>query len=169
MGTTYYYERDTKAGMLAYLTHATRLKPYTLLDQATVGNNLWMLVQHPDGHKIIALELLSYARADSCWGHKSLDEGMGPNACDCPLRILDAAEPNPSGYAAEWRERVRAWHVADAAARTRRKSLAPGVTITLYGDTYILGRNLGRRGWYATRKDGVEFRIKANQMKDATL
>ena len=168
MGTTYYYELHTKAQAVAYLTDAARLKPYTLLDHACPGNNLWMLVQHPDGHKIIALELLSYSRADNCWGHKSLDESMGPNAADCPLRLLDAASPAPSAYAQDWRVRVRQWHAADAAARTRRKSLAPGVTITLYGMDYRLDKNIGRKGWQATRvTDGMPFRIKATQIKDA--
>lgn len=168
MGTTYCYELHTKAQAVAYLTDEQRLRPYALLDKATVGNHLWLLVEHNETkERIIALELLSYSRADNCWGHKSLDESMGPNACDCPLRFLDLVPEPPSNY--DWRGRVHAYHEHDKVMREQRKRMTEGATITLYGDTYILGRNLGRRGWNATRADGADFRIKANQMKDATL
>lgn len=59
------------------------------------------------------------------WGYKDMAESMGPCEVDCPLAVLEAADPAESLYtgdslewAAGWRARVRAFHAARAAAST---------------------------------------------------
>lgn len=167
MGWSYHYNADTKAKIVAYLLGERLGERYTVLDKATVGNHLWTVTEDKtNGDKFIHVDLLSYSRTDACWGYKTISESAGPSACDCPLRFLDLVPEPERNYG--WREHVRAYHEADAAARARRKALAPGVTVTLYGMDYRLDKNIGRKGWHATRvTDGMPFRIKANQMKDA--
>ena len=57
-------------------------------------------------------------RRDS-WGYKDLDESVGPVDVGCPMRFLELVPLPPGGdqgYAAAWRERVRAEH-----AKLRRR------------------------------------------------
>ena len=69
------------------------------------GRHLWMLLQPKEGPSFICLfKLSSY---DGDWGYKPIDESMGPVYHDCPLSLLDQADPPTSEYATEWRTRVR--------------------------------------------------------------
>lgn len=95
------------------------------LARTVKGNHLWMVMQHPGRPPFIALALLGYGKRDG-WGYKDMDESMGPNETDVPLKFLDMAPPNdPYG----WREKVRA-HYAHASAKSALvKRLAPGVRV----------------------------------------
>jgi hypothetical protein len=78
-----------------------------------VGNSLWTVrettITPPGGeaktHKWIGLSLLepdSYG-----WGHKEMDEAMGPYDWTCPVEFLDMV-PQPEGeFVAKWREAIR--------------------------------------------------------------
>jgi hypothetical protein len=79
-----------------------------------VGDHLWAVKEAQNGERYVALFLLE--RDHGHWGYKDLDESMGPNAVDCPLRFLELATAKPTGYAAAWRERVREFHQGKEAA-----------------------------------------------------
>lgn len=63
----------------------------------------------------ISCDLLRYER-DAGWGHKDMDESMGPFHYSCPLKYLDLVPIDQHGGNADWREQVRSYH-----ARQRQK------------------------------------------------
>lgn len=82
-----------------------------------IGNNLWVvwhsLVHGPGGEIAVDgnwISLYLLERSSFGWGYKPIDESMGPYELNCPVRFFDLA-PLPEGpYAAEWRDKVRAFH-----------------------------------------------------------
>ena len=74
----------------------------------------WQAIRTPAGAVVICCALLKCDGGE--WGYKLMDESMGPNYYDCPLRLLDmASDPMPGTYAADWRAKVRAHHIGRAA------------------------------------------------------
>ena len=59
------------------------------------------------------------------WGYKDMDETMGPNEAQAPLKLLDLLSPTTSEWALKWRQKCR-----DNAALTSRP-LKPGDVIRL--------------------------------------
>jgi hypothetical protein len=75
------------------------------------------LVPDPDGAVryigVILTKRDSQSRDGYDFGYKDIDESMGPNKCDCPLRILRSAspyKPDAKGYGPQWREKCFAHH-----------------------------------------------------------
>ena len=66
----------------------------------------WYLAENK-GHRFVALAICE--RENNEWAIKVLDESSGPCNVDCPLSFLDGL-PEPVGYAAQWRQRVRDFH-----------------------------------------------------------
>ena len=67
----------------------------------------------PNGEREVwaAVFLLNYvprAKDGFTFGYKDMDETVGPNADNCPARILDLLTPTESQYANDWRNRCRA-------------------------------------------------------------
>lgn len=57
--------------------------------------------------RIIICDLLSYNRKMGCWGHKPMDESMGPYYYSCPQKYLDMTPRNINPCFNElWREVV---------------------------------------------------------------
>lgn len=92
-------------------------------------------------HIFVAL-INSYMESGARWfGYKDMDEFCGPCEVDCPLSVLDAADPlgdDPTvwgyktaaeggfKYATDWRAAVRKYWADKAAARTAAKGLKYG-------------------------------------------
>ena len=62
---------------------------------------------------------------DGGWGYKDMDETMGPNVAEAPLKLIDLLSPTTSEWARAWRQRCR-----DNAVRASRP-LKPGDVIRL--------------------------------------
>ena len=75
------------------------------------------------GYTFAAVFLTS--RENGEWGYKSMDETMGPNAADAPLKLIDLLSPTTNEGARAWRQRCR-----DNAALASR-SLKAGDVIRL--------------------------------------
>jgi hypothetical protein len=163
MGWTFNTRRQNKAEFVAEMRAAKLTPGYAILRDALVGNNLWQLVQHPQGFKYVSL--IRMEQDAGCWGYKGLDETVGPNYYDCPLSLLDAADEPRSDWAKTFREKVREYHAANKA----RATLTAGARVQYGGHTYRLVDNLGRKGWKVERADGAVFRMPCTQIKDATL
>lgn len=82
------------------------------------SGTLWAVFEHRDwtGNQerwicAFAMDCKGNVR-DLGWGYKPVEESMGPYQLSCPLGYLDLAQPMPvfSGYAPEWRDRVREHH-----------------------------------------------------------
>lgn len=59
------------------------------------------------------------------WGYKDMDETMGPNEAQAPLKLLDLLSPTTSEWALKWRQKCR----DNAALKCRH--LKPGDVIRL--------------------------------------
>lgn len=121
---------------------------YSVRKHSLRGNHLWMIVDTPD-YAFIGLALLQSGHPDPGYGHKILDESMGPSALDCPVSWLDEVPVPPHGtYAAGWREEVRANH----ARQNQKKAMAPGQVWRIAGNCTHAGEpchlvRKARRGW----------------------
>jgi hypothetical protein len=136
----------------------------TVLAHRAIGNRLWFLAQTRAGEHA-GRKCIDCRNGEAAI--KSMDETCGPCYYDCPLAFLAQADAPVGPYAGAWREAVRAFHANRIA---RRAAIRQGVRIS-YGDhTYVLRHCLGRRGWDVVREsDGVCFRMKARQVRDATV
>jgi len=144
----------------------------TTLKSCWVGNNLWAVQEgtKTDGTvvRFICLYLCRYHGKDLYgWGYKDVDESMGPTETSCPIGYIELVESHerehgyePSGYAAEWRKRVRSRH----ALKTRK--LEVGQKFKLYGRDYEVCEKLGRRGYRVLNDEGYFFRLRLSQIKD---
>lgn len=130
------------------------------------GNHLWQVYECPDGTREIVLFLLGVN--NGLHGYKDIGESCGPGYYDCPISLMEMAQPAPSSqWAVEWREKVRRHHEQQTASKVGKVAGA----IVLYGGRkYKLIENLGRRGWQVyCLDDGRTYRMKATQAKHAEL
>jgi len=84
-------------------------EPYSVrvLNHHMGKDGLWALRERVQGKSkkvFITLDLID--AQNGLWGHKPMDETMGPCFYDCPIAFLDQS-PDPGGYATAWREKVR--------------------------------------------------------------
>ena len=136
-----------------------------LVNACTIGNRHWYLAKdRRTGMHWVGLDLLRRDRHNG-WGYKDMDESCAPYAYDCPLSYLDAPHTPRTGYAAEWREKVRQYH----ATRKARPQYAPGLKLTLgTGWTYtLLHPAEKRRGWVVWRNDGTQWRMPFVRLANA--
>ena len=150
----------TRADLVRHLRRPERFGDRLELVRACVtGSHHWYLVrERATGLHWVGLDLLQSGRGDG-WGYKDLDESVGPCAVDCPLAYLAAPHADRDGWAAQWRERVRAYH----AARQARPALAAGLLVRFGGRVYSLLEPVGpRRGWRVRATDtGETYRMPA--------
>lgn len=125
--------RDDRAAIIRELT--TDPAHHKTLDFSARGNHLWTVKEYTkesgETARYILLFLLQGGGRGFGWGYKDITESMGPCETDCPLRFFDMVPEPPNDYGREWRERVRAAHVATAAKRQRIAGLAVGQTVDL--------------------------------------
>ncbi|MDH3291538.1 MAG: hypothetical protein OEO20_11405 [Gemmatimonadota bacterium] len=107
----YYEHNQTKAQLIAMLTARG---PAVRSHVAPTGRpHLWTVERLSDGRLIVVCYLLDRQPAPTGWGYKPVSEDMGPLEIDCPLDLLELADPAGFGpYSEKWRERVRAQHPA---------------------------------------------------------
>lgn len=136
---------------------------YEMLQSQAVGNNFWYLCKGPDNVIFIGLNLMGGGgRQNPGWGYKGLTEDMGPVEVNCPISYLDKASP-PRGYAAEWREKVRAYHAR------RAVKFKPGMRVEYGGHTYRLQVKVNK-GWHVVREsDYAEFLMRTRHLNRATI
>lgn len=169
MGWLFSYSITNRKDMLSHLRRPERFVPDNeLLRSSAVGNNHWYLCRHlPTGRVWIGLDLMKGGtRRDPGWGHKDMDESVGPCEVNCPISYLDEAS-EPEGYAVEWRQRVREFH----ARKKARPRPAPGTVVEYGPHRYRLREPAGpRKGWYVDRvEDGARFRMRAQQLAHSTF
>ena len=79
---------------------------FSIIDKKTTnfGRHLWMLIQPKEGNSFVCLFKLSSYGGD--WGYKAIDESMGPCYWDCPVSLIQQADPPTTDYATKWRNDV---------------------------------------------------------------
>ena len=139
-----------------------------VLTHRSIGNRLWFLAQTRSGEHAgriwIGLTLIDCRNGQAAV--KNMDESCGPYYFDCPLAFLDRADPPVGPHAGSWREKVREFHANRAA---KRAAIRQGLRVSYDGCIYELRHSLGRRGWEVQREDGLIFRMKARQLRQATV
>ena len=99
---------------------------------------------------------------------KEITEDMGPVKKDAPAKMLDMLDrlaPDPTGYAAEWREACR-----ETIARKKAPKAKPaaGQRVTYNSQNYTLSHPAGpRKGWIVHSDTGARFRMNAQQVSQA--
>ena len=68
------------------------------------GKHVWMLLKHKEQPSFVCLFKLSSYGGD--WGYKDVDESMGPAQWDCPVSLIQQADPPTTQYATDWRNEV---------------------------------------------------------------
>lgn len=146
-----------------------------VLDHAMTGagHRLWLAVEDPSNFDERWVELYLLQGVRDGWGYKPMSEHSGPYYYDCPLRILDAtgiaAEADASGYAHEWRVKVREYHAQNRAGRSLAKTLSPGQTIA-YTDApgkVFTFKERRHRLYVAYGPDGRLYRLSPAKMRPA--
>ena len=139
-----------------------------LLQSSVVGNNHWYLVRvYNSGLVYIGLDKMAAGGKNEGWGYKDMSEFCGPVEVNCPLSFLAKAS-EPTGYAIEWREKVRQYH---AKRKAKKAAIAAGVDVKYGNECYRLDFPAGpRRGWSVCRiSDGRPFRMSARQLSDSVV
>jgi hypothetical protein len=186
------YQRDPVDDPVAYLMakYNYDCDTHTLqsLDGARVGNTVYLAVKStvkPTGCSFVfaAVILISNTKKHG-FGYKDQDEGMGPNQCACPERIMRLLSPIAdlphARYTADWRARVAAHKLKQHQQRELRRSLRVGSTVTLLAPARFPGGNVATQFLVARfrRKtpifmslDGPEFycRLRASTLTAATI
>jgi hypothetical protein len=127
------------------------------------GNCLWKVVEHTryagqtlgwitQQTTFIALDLIRNYGKDEGWGYKDMDESVGPNYYNCPLKYL-AMQPRVDCQS--WRDDVKAYHAK------RNMELRPGLIVGLSGCTpnVVKIEQTGRK-ILASAQDGSRYKIK---------
>lgn len=138
---------------------------YVPITHRVVGCHVWQLVQRPDGTKFITLDLIAKERGGGGWGYKSMDEDWGPCFFDCPVTLLDKADPPATPNAEAWRAKV--WEFVDRQKRLKREmqTLKPGTVIVTAQNQYTMLNDLGRSGWRVKDQYGAYWRLTKRFIK----
>lgn len=104
MGTTtgFYSRKDVVDTLVKMYSNDI----FTIIDRKATnfGRHLWMLIQPKQGPSFVCLFKLSSYQGD--WGYKAIDESMGPCYWDCPVSLIQQADPPTTEYATDWRNDV---------------------------------------------------------------
>lgn len=130
----WYFSRTSRKCLIAELTNDSkrdlpdgRSITRTCLAHCYRGNayrgvlwSVWEVTEYnplfvQQSHRYIGCDLMEYR--DEMWGHKPLEESMGPYSYSCPLgylRLVPDSEPHTN---ANWRRGVQAYHAKAVAKR----------------------------------------------------
>jgi hypothetical protein len=94
---------------------------YDILELKKVGSTFYLLVQDKKvGDVTLGVVLTQKHGTETCF--KEMSETCGPCECAVPLAWLDrCTAPDPNGYGAEYRERVRGYWAQQKAAKAKAK------------------------------------------------
>lgn len=112
-------------------------EPYELAGHMIVASGIkggvWYAALQPKGEQFVTALIVLFERGGSRFGYKPMDESMGPYESACPAdvfrRLSPVADIPHAHFAAQWRDRVRAYHrsqgvdlapLTDALAAVRR-------------------------------------------------
>jgi hypothetical protein len=165
MGWLFSTRWQTKLDLIQHLRQPDRFGPNMEMVRACVtGSRHWYLMRvRATGQHWIGLDLIRSGKSDG-YGYKDIDESAGPCDVGCPLSYLSAPHAPLIGYAAQWRERVRAYH----ASRKAKPAPVAKAWISYCGKLYQLQSPAGaRRGWHVIDVFGNSYRMQARQLSQA--
>lgn len=127
------YHRPAGQTDREHFTAELETSRHEILDCATVKNVFYAAVRTKETGQVWAWVCLIHRAPRDYYnfGYKSMDETVGPNAADCPARILDLLTPTDSKYAVEWREACRKNLARKAEAKKSTAKVTDGTVIKL--------------------------------------
>ena len=85
---------------------------------AGVRGGAWYAALQPAGETYVTALVVEFKRGGGQFGYRSMEETWGPFLADCPPAVFAALSPLDQlpqpGFAARWRERVRALAAVEA-------------------------------------------------------
>lgn len=147
---------------------------WTFLDQSTVGNTFYGLLERTKDAKVERLILVCILKKDrdtaerkGSWGYKSMTEDMGPYYWDCPVRILDKADevPSVSKSCDDWRKKCR----ARIAFKKVKSNLTPGTVVLLREGCHFRGQPLTRATVVQSRPLRVQVDEHVTSLKPSLI
>lgn len=162
MGWTFFAETMTKAEFLARIRRD--LRPLQILQEKATADAVYFLLKPEGKPSFIAVFLTE--KHDGQWGYKDMTEHSHPYFYDCPLSMLDAADPPEGDSAKAWRETVRARAALKAEKLAAAAALAPGQKVRVYGRIYsILHPGKTKAHWIVQGEDGKSYKAKTTDME----
>lgn len=153
-----------RADLIKQLKSPGQWHPCKLLKSRAIGNNFWALVEGSSGVRFVCLVLMKGGGKDSGWGHKDIDESMGPLEVNCPISYLDGLPEPINSPSKEWRERVRAYH-AKAMAQSK---LAEGDVVEYAGRRFQLASRMSR-GYWRVYEGSAVYRLSPRQIRHSIV
>ncbi len=150
----YFTNGATRSELIRELTEPRTDGATKCLRKYASGNTLWTVWEGPSG-RWIGCDLLVKSRDG--WGHKPMEESMGPCEVSCPLAFL---EDVPEVASEDWRERVRRFHALKGVKAGER-------IVTHSGREYQVKSNIRGR-IVASDSLGNLWRIKAANIASVT-
>jgi hypothetical protein len=163
MGWTSFPDPMTKAELLVQLRRDMR--PHQILQEKVTAEAVYFLVKPADKPSFIAVVLTE--KHNGRWSYKDMTEHSHPYFYDCPLSMLDAADPPEGDSAKEWRETVRARAALKAEKLAAAAALEPGQKVRIYGKIYLILRRGNRRAHWIVQgeEDGKLYAVKTADME----
>lgn len=147
---------------------------YIRLDDKSTTSGYWAAIENKETRqRYIFFALIEKKGRD--FYMKDMDESAGPMYYDCPLHFFDMVPcPTEREWAAEWREKVRAFHsnkkVLKEKAKMVAQTLTEGTKFTLYGDAFIAQFQNEKGEWIVLKEgNGQLYRLKKKQLKELVL
>lgn len=165
MGWDINYGNTSKADCVNEILSSARRAGWEVLAHKSTSQGAYFAVRVPNGDEFIYVALIE--RRGKHYAVKTMDEGMGPVAIDCPLYLLDMVKGFDRSYSAQWRESVRAHHARTSKAKELIKTLKPGDTVTLYKNQYVIAEILPTK--IIAVKDGQRYRIGKAHFKSLSI
>ena len=169
MGWFFYNNKNIgKKEIIDLLMKDDFLDGYNLIEYKVAANNLWYLLSRPDGTKTIGLYMLQSGGNESGWGYQGMSEDSGPYQLNCPLSLLEKADPPTSDYAKEWRDKVLA---ANSKKKELRSKLAPKVVVRVNQREFELICKQPRSSTWTVKEiaTGKFFSIAKSVMAEAEI
>jgi hypothetical protein len=135
---------------------------YEVHAHKSTSSGLYAVMTTPKGEKFLMCAMI---RKESNGGFmiKTMEESMGPCMYDCPLSFLEML-PEATGYAVEWREKVRAYHESKKA----KKSIGEGSRVYIDGnkeEVFKVGPKYNTRSYIiVSEANGARYKCPKNRM-----
>jgi hypothetical protein len=162
MGWSYGY--DNKCAKDVHKEILTGFAPgYKVLASASkaYGKRFWVKLETPTGERFIYLALVNGDKNNG-WGYKGMDESMGPNEVDCPLKFLKDLSPPQNEWSKNWREKVvNYW---EARKGNHGKKFSSGDRVLIGGTVYVV-TGKSARSYFVTKEGGNGLIYRSGPMK----
>lgn len=160
----YFSGWDSRKDLVANLTDSTRYAEGTkVIDKGGSGNEFYVLIERPDGVKMIIQYLLSSYEGQ--WGYKPIEETAGPAKVDhCPLRLLKQSTCT-EGFAEGFRKRCMEAREYKSKLRNLLKGISHGDKITMANNDVVVYRyDYSPVFFVGMGSDGENYRYRKNHI-----